>query len=81
MRPLRVALAQINTTVGDFDGNRARILEAAHEAAALDADLVLSLSSPSRASRRRTCCCVRRSSRRPDAPSRGCSMSRAGCRR
>ena len=40
MRPLRVALAQINTTVGDFDGNRARILEAAHEAAALDADLV-----------------------------------------
>ena len=40
MRPLRVALAQINTTVGDFDGNRARILEAAREAAALDADLV-----------------------------------------
>ncbi|MYB41003.1 MAG: NAD+ synthase, partial [Chloroflexi bacterium] len=40
MRPLRVALAQINTTVGDFDGNRARILDAAREAAARDADLV-----------------------------------------
>ena len=40
MRPLRVALAQINTTVGDFEGNRARILEAAREAAARDADLV-----------------------------------------
>ena len=40
MRPLRVALAQINTTVGDFGGNRARIVGAAREAAARGADLV-----------------------------------------
>ena len=40
MRLLRVGLAQINTTVGDFDGNRARILDAARRAAALDADIV-----------------------------------------
>jgi len=40
MHTLRVALAQINTTVGDFAGNATRILEAAREAAALDADVV-----------------------------------------
>ena len=40
MRRLRVGLAQINTTVGDFDGNRARILDAARRAADRGADLV-----------------------------------------
>ncbi|MEZ4501414.1 MAG: NAD+ synthase [Dehalococcoidia bacterium] len=40
MHTLRVALAQINTTVGDFEGNATRILEAAREAAALEADVV-----------------------------------------
>ena len=38
---MRIALAQINTTVGDLDGNRARILEAIDEALGADADLVL----------------------------------------
>src|ERR671935_954573 len=38
---MRLALAQINTTVGDLDGNRARILEAIGEAQAARADLVL----------------------------------------
>jgi NAD+ synthase (glutamine-hydrolysing) len=38
---MRIALAQINTTVGDLDGNRARILEAIDEARRADADLVL----------------------------------------
>jgi len=37
---LRVALAQINTTVGDLEGNRARILDAARRAAEQGADLV-----------------------------------------
>jgi NAD+ synthase (glutamine-hydrolysing) len=37
---LRVALAQINTTVGDFDGNRSRILDAAQSAGERGADLV-----------------------------------------
>jgi NAD+ synthase (glutamine-hydrolysing) len=37
---LRVALAQINTTIGDFEGNRSRILDAAQRAAEQDADLV-----------------------------------------
>ena len=40
MRRLRVALAQINSTVGDFAGNRALILDAARGAAERDADLV-----------------------------------------
>ena len=38
---MRLALAQINTTVGDLDGNRARILEAIEEARGAEADLVL----------------------------------------
>jgi NAD+ synthase (glutamine-hydrolysing) len=38
---MRLALAQINTTVGDLDGNRARILEAIGEARSGSADLVL----------------------------------------
>jgi NAD+ synthase (glutamine-hydrolysing) len=38
---MRLALAQLNTTVGDLDGNRARILEATAEAKSAGADLVL----------------------------------------
>ncbi|HSB38490.1 MAG TPA: NAD+ synthase [Gaiellaceae bacterium] len=38
---MRLALAQINTTVGDLDGNRARIVTAIDEAKAAGADLVL----------------------------------------
>ena len=40
MRTLRIALAQINTTVGDFDGNLARIRAAIARAEALGAELV-----------------------------------------
>lgn len=39
-RQLRVALAQINATVGDFDGNTEKILAAIAEARALGADIV-----------------------------------------
>src|SRR5919204_1028476 len=38
---MRLALAQLNTVVGDLDGNRARILERLDEARSADADLVL----------------------------------------
>ncbi|MGZ4280929.1 MAG: NAD+ synthase [Gaiellaceae bacterium] len=38
---MRLALAQINTTVGDLDGNRKRILQAVGEAKSAGADLVL----------------------------------------
>ena len=38
---MRLALAQINTTVGDLDGNRERILQAIAEARDAEADLVL----------------------------------------
>jgi NAD+ synthase (glutamine-hydrolysing) len=38
---MRIALAQINTTVGDLDGNRARILERMAEAKEAGADIVL----------------------------------------
>src|SRR3990170_1112814 len=40
MRTLRVGLAQINTTVGDLDGNVARVLEYAQRARELGCDLV-----------------------------------------
>ena len=40
MQHLRVALAQINTTVGDLEGNRERMLEVAREASRQGADLV-----------------------------------------
>ncbi len=40
MRQLRVALAQINVTVGDVDANAMRIIAAIHEAETLGADLV-----------------------------------------
>ncbi|MEX1021525.1 MAG: NAD+ synthase, partial [Dehalococcoidia bacterium] len=40
MQTLRVALAQLNTTVGDFEGNRSKILDAARRAAEVGADLV-----------------------------------------
>ena len=38
---MRLALAQMNTVVGDLDGNRARILTRLEEARDADADLVL----------------------------------------
>jgi NAD+ synthase (glutamine-hydrolysing) len=38
---MRLALAQMNTVVGDLDGNRERILARLEEARAADADLVL----------------------------------------
>src|SRR3990170_7685024 len=40
MRTLRIGLAQINTTVGDLDGNVAKILEYAGRARELGCDLV-----------------------------------------
>jgi NAD+ synthase (glutamine-hydrolysing) len=40
MRRLRIAMAQVNTTVGDFKGNTRKILEAVGEAKALGADLL-----------------------------------------
>lgn len=41
VRHLRVALAQLNTTIGDFDGNHSLILEAARKASESDVDLVV----------------------------------------
>src|SRR3954466_13351442 len=38
---MRLALAQINTTVGDLEGNRGLILERMSEARGLGADVVL----------------------------------------
>ena len=40
MRRLRIAMAQINTTVGDFDGNVKKILGAVDTARTLKADIV-----------------------------------------
>tara|TARA_Y100000588_G_scaffold394404_1_gene514698 strand:- start:194 stop:1903 length:1710 start_codon:yes stop_codon:yes gene_type:complete len=41
VRHLRVALGQLNTTIGDFDGNHSLILEAAREAMESQVDLVV----------------------------------------
>lgn len=41
MGPIRVALAQVNSTVGDLDGNAARILAAVDDAAGRGADVVV----------------------------------------
>ena len=38
---LKVAIAQMNSTVGDFDGNRAKIIAFARQAAAQGADILL----------------------------------------
>lgn len=38
---MKIALAQINPTVGDFTGNRAKIIAYAEQAAGLNADLVM----------------------------------------
>ena len=40
MRTFRLAMAQMNATVGDFDGNAERIITSIHEARALGADLI-----------------------------------------
>ena len=40
MRPLRISLAQLNTTVGDFNGNAALIRRAVADARAAHADIV-----------------------------------------
>ena len=40
MRTFRLAMAQMNATVGDFDGNSERIITSIHEARALGADLI-----------------------------------------
>ena len=41
MRNLRLAMAQINTTVGDLEGNTAKVLECIRKARAQQADLVV----------------------------------------
>ena len=40
MRKLRLAMAQINSTVGDLEGNTAKVLDYIHKAQAIEADLV-----------------------------------------
>ncbi len=40
MRTFRLAMAQMNATVGDFDGNSERIIASIHEARSLGADLI-----------------------------------------
>ena len=77
---MRLALAQINTTVGDLDGNRARILARLEEAKAAGADLVLFPSSPSPATRPRTCSCGPGSSARPRSRSARSRAPRTGSR-
>ena len=76
---MRLALAQINSVVGDLDGNRERILGAARRGEAPTAPTSSSSpSSPSRATRRRTSCCGRASSAPPRSPSHELAREAAG---
>ena len=71
---MRLALAQINTTVGDLDGNRERILAGSPRRGAPAPTSSSSPSSRSPATRPRTCCCGPASSARPRSR---CARSRA----
>ena len=56
-RRLRIGMAQINTTAGDFDGNRQKILEAINKARSLGAQTFSPFPNlPSVVIRLRTCC-------------------------
>ena len=55
---VKVAIAQINSTVGDFAGNRAKIVEFRASGGAQGADIVLTPECRWSAIRRKTCCCV-----------------------
>ena len=76
---MRLALAQINTVVGDLAGNRARILERLERGARRAAPTSSSSPSwPSRATRPRICCCGPASCGRPSSRSRRSRASAAG---
>ena len=40
-RGMKIALAQLNYTIGDFDGNTAKIIESINKAKTASADLVV----------------------------------------
>ncbi len=56
MRQVRIAMAQINTTVGDLEGNTAKILDAIQRAKQEDVDIVTFRNWRSQAILRRICC-------------------------
>jgi len=64
MRRLRIGMAQINTTVGDFQGNTEKMLEAVPGQDRWGSTSLLSLSWPPVVIPRKTCCSSRGSSRR-----------------
>ena len=53
---MKVALAQINTTVGDFAGNVARLRDGYEEAAAAGAEIVVAPELAITDIRRAICC-------------------------
>ena len=55
---MKVALAQINATVGDMAGNARRLAAAARSAHAQGASLVVAPELRCAAIRPKTCCCV-----------------------
>ena len=78
---MRIALAQINSTVGDLDGNRDRIVAAAREAREAGADLVLFPELASPGTRPRICSSAPTSSRPPRGRSRRSPRETHGHRR
>ena len=78
MAAMRLALAQINTVVGDLDGNRELILARLEEAKAPAPTSSSSPSSRSRGTRPRTCCCGPASCARPSESLEEIAPRRAG---
>jgi hypothetical protein len=64
MRRLRLGIAQINTTVGDFKGNTRKILKAIADGGALGLDSSHFPSLPSAATHRKVYCSSPSSSRK-----------------
>ena len=65
---MKIALAQLNPTIGDFDGNLRLLEEALARAEAAGAELLVTSELPCAATRRAICWSGRPSSRRRGAP-------------
>lgn len=58
MPVIQVAIAQMNACLGDFAANAQTIVAAAKQAAAQEADLLLTRNCHSADTRQKICCCA-----------------------
>ena len=65
---MKIAIAQLNYTIGDIDGNASKIIDSINKAKAQRADLVI-FAEQAVSGHRLSICCVRR-------PSSNCARTR-----